>query len=223
MNRVPFSPDEWYHCYTRGVDKRVVFENRTDYHRFVQLLYLSNSDMRIHRSDFLKGEEAKIFSVERGNPLVEIGAYCLMPNHFHILVKDLTDDGSGVSKFMQKVLTAFTMYFNKRRERVGNLFVKPFRAKHIKDDVYLRRVVQYIHFNPIELADQKWKQGEVTNLEVLERNLRAYPFSSLLDYEGASRVQNSVISKDTIMFLKDETPLKELLTEMKEYYKNLSL
>ena len=83
----------------------------------------------------------------------DILAYCLMPNHFHLLLQDALPAGGGISKFMQKVGTAYTMYFNASRERAGNLFVKPFRSKHVSDDRYFKRVAQYIHFNPIELME----------------------------------------------------------------------
>ena len=150
MNRKPFAPDEWYHCYSRGVDKRTTFESPREYKRFIELLYLCNSEEPIHRSNLLNKTNEEILSVLRGAPLVSIGAYCLMPNHFHLLLKDLSEEGDGISRFMQKLGTAYTMFFNTSRERTGNLFVKPFRSKHIKDDEYLKRVTQYIPFNPIE-------------------------------------------------------------------------
>lgn len=225
MNRTPFAPDEWYHCYTRGVDKRKVFESDADYNRFLQLLYVCNSRTPIHRSNFVGATPEHIFSVERGEPLVSVGAYSLMPNHFHLLLKDLSESGDGVSKFMQKLGTSYTMYFNKRRDRVGNLFVKPFRSKHVHDDSYLGRIAQYIHFNPIELFEPGWKQGSVRSTRAIERRLNEYEFSSLPDYsrEGKARPQKVILDEEIMEFLEDGRPsLAESLDEMREYYASLS-
>ena len=85
----PFAPDEWYHCYNRGVDKRIVFTNPKDYERFLMLLYACNSREPIHISNIYRGKTLVdlLEAVDRKKTLVDIGAYCLMPNHFHLLVR----------------------------------------------------------------------------------------------------------------------------------------
>lgn len=137
MNRVPFAPEEWYHCFTRGVERRTTFESVRDYARFMELLYISNGDERIHRSALVDRTSQEIFSHGRGNTLISIGAYSLMPNHFHLLIKEKAD--GGITTFMRKLGTAYTMYFNIKYQRTGNLFIKPFRSKHIADDIYIQR------------------------------------------------------------------------------------
>lgn len=227
MNRSPIAPDEWYHCYTRGVDKRVVFEKTGDYKRFLNLLYLCNSDKPLHRSDHNQKLDEEIYTVERSEPLVSIGAYCLMPNHFHLLLKDNSENGNGISRFMQKLGTSYTMYFNLRKERTGNLFVKPFRSKHVHDDRYFKRVVQYIHFNPIELYEPKWKEGKFSKLRKIEQQLKQYPYSSLIDYQNkkrTSRPEEEILDKSLReVFDTDHESLADSIQDMHEYYAGLSL
>ena len=113
--KIIFSLGENYHIYNRGNDKRVTFQNKTDYDRFIALLYLCNSVKNIRLSDYPKVKLEKLLDIKRGETIVDIGAYCLMPNHFHLLIHEKTEN--GISKFMQKLLTAYTMYFNKKNER----------------------------------------------------------------------------------------------------------
>src|SRR3989344_4325378 len=117
-NRVPFSTKEWYHCYTRGVDKRVVFEEPKDYERFLALLYLSAGTKIARVSDRRDPSLSSILGdghIDRGKLLVEIGAYALMPTHPPLLVRQAQD--GGIARFMQKVLTGYTMYFNLKYKR----------------------------------------------------------------------------------------------------------
>ena len=98
MNREPFAANEWYHCYTPGVDKRKAFQHQDDYQRFLQ----RNSNTAIHRSD-LKPTNVDVFSQPRGKQRVLIAAFCLMPNHFHLVMSEATE--GGIPKVMQKVGT----------------------------------------------------------------------------------------------------------------------
>ena len=147
--RVPFAVDEWYHCFTRGIDKRTTFEDEDDAARFTELLCLANDTKPIERSNFAHTSHQAILEIPRHQTIVSIGAYYLMGNHYHLLLQEKSE--GGISKFMQKVGTGYTMYFNEKNDRIGSLFVGPFRSKHIAQDAYLRRVTQYIHLNPAEL------------------------------------------------------------------------
>jgi putative transposase len=215
-----FAVDEWYHCYSRGVDKRIVFEDESDYSRFKNLLYLCNSTTSIHRSAIanLKGKE--VYDIQRGEPLVAIGAYCLMPNHFHLLMRE-TREG-GVSEFMRKVGIAYAMYFNIKHDRIGNLFVKPFRAKHVSDDDYFKRVALYIHLNPVELYEPGWKEGRIGDLHSLEENIRYFEYSSLPEYLAAERAEMAILDPDARDLIGIGMPnLKELIYESLLYYRDL--
>lgn len=217
LRKDAFAIDEWYHCYTRGVEKRRVFQSRADYERYVQLLYLCNSTRTIHRSDIAR-KHNDFFSIPRDETLVSIGAYCLMPNHPHLLLKEVRN--GGISKFMQKLGTAYTMYFNIRYERTGGLFVKPFRSKHINNDAYFQRVIQYIHFNPAELTEPLWKQGVVRNMDKLEVFLREYVYSSFQDHERNRRPQSVVVGND-VFELAAPTKFGKMLNEARQYYEEL--
>jgi putative transposase len=218
-NRVPFAPEEWYHCYSRGVDKRIVFEDKNDYERFLQLLYLLNSKDTVHRSDFKKTSTPEVLLVPRGEPVVAIGAYCLMPNHFHLLLKESTS--GGISQFMRKLGIAYAMYFNIKNNRVGNLFVKPFRSRHIPDDRYFKRVVQYIHLNAVELFEPALKRGVVRNPKSLEKKLQQYRYSSMPDYYGAKRLEEIILSPEVKEFFEDLPSIGQLIFESVEYYQSM--
>src|SRR5690606_36166474 len=105
--------------------------------------------------DIRKKTQNSVFDFDRGKTLVEIGAYCLMPNHFHILLKSKEDD--GISKFMNKLGTSYSMYFNRRYERTGILFQGRYKAKHVESDEYLKYLFSYSHLNPIKIIDPSWK------------------------------------------------------------------
>jgi putative transposase len=166
-----------------------------DYERFQELLYIANNTDRSHRSDLLKNSHSEIFVKERKSPLVEIGAYALMPNHFHLLIKQKID--GGISSFMRKVGTGYTMYFNIKNERVGNLFVKPFRSKLVDEDLYLRKVFAYISMNPRELAP-----SSKNKLEAQREFLSKYRFSSFMDYaKGNNRPQVAILDEGAMDLL----------------------
>lgn len=202
-----FALNEWYHCYSRGIDKRTVFENISDYQRFISLLYLTNTTMTIHRSNLEHLEYDELFTMPRKEPLVSIGAYTLMPNHFHLLLHE--EEVGGISKFMQKLGTAYTMYFNKKRERSGGLFTKPFRARHVSNDNYFQHVVDYIHLNPLELFEYELKKDNSVSRRRLDsrfiNKLEAYQFSSLPDFNKILRPSRTVIGEEIFEIYQKKT------------------
>lgn len=220
MRRTPFQVDEWFHCYNRGIDKRTVFEQPANYERFVQLLCLINSEKILRRSDMLSHSTDEIMGIPRAKPLVSIGAYCLMPNHFHLLLREIK--AGGIARFMQRLGTAYTMYFNVRNERTGNLFTKPFRSRHVGEDRYFQRVVNYIHCNPAELFEHGWKKGNVKNMDKLERMLRQYRYSSLADYAGDKRSLSAILGQDGFDAWDPVTPTK-MLEDYRAYYADKSM
>ncbi|MCR4281207.1 MAG: transposase [Candidatus Kaiserbacteria bacterium] len=211
--RVPFSVDEWYHCFNRGVEKRTVFENEIDANRFLMALFLANGTEPVGLHNVHKPELKKSLTEDRGKQIVSVGAYCLMPNHFHLLLKEITD--GGITTFMQKLGTAYTMYFNVKYERVGNLFMRPFRARHVEDDRYFQKVLGYIHCNPAELYEPGWKSGNVRNMRLLREKLIKYPYSSLRSYETS--LENPILSGDGFK-IADQLPLPRMLDEARIYY-----
>lgn len=218
--RDPFAVDEWYHCYNRGIDKRVVFESERDCERFVEALYLCNDDESTERSYFDHIPHNEIFERDRSSPLVAIGAYCLMPTHYHLLLREIVDN--GISRFMHKLGTSYAMYFNTKNARTGNLFNKPFRSRHVSDDRYFRHVAQYIHLNPAETFEKDWKEGKVSSLSKLEHKMREYRFSSFQDYYRADRVEYEILDVDAISIIRNGMPpMRNILREAHAYYQKL--
>jgi len=219
--REPFAPEEWYHCYSRGIDKREVFETPEHFARFIELLYLANDTKLIDRAGLRDFSHEEILSLPRESPLVAIAAYCLMGNHFHLLLQEKSDH--GISKFMHKIGTGYTKYFNLQHERIGNLLVKPFRSKHVSDGRYFKRAVEYIHLNPAELFERGWKDGVVRDMHSLERNMLTYPHSSLIDYSVASpRIERGILDPTAFDLLGSEiATLSDILTDAAAYYAEL--
>jgi len=127
----------------------------------------------------------KMLDIDKKDSLVDIGAYCLMPNHFHILLKEKTEN--GISKFMKKLSTGYSMYFNKRYERTGRLFEGTFKSVHADSDEYLKYLFAYIHLNPIKLINPVWKEEGIRNSVEAKLFLSGYSFSSYLDYTMKAR------------------------------------
>jgi len=192
---IKFIPGEIYHIYNRGTEKRNIFSSRRDYERFLALLYLSNGEIPVHSQ--LQGSTLKeVQKNDQGKKLVEIIAYCLMPNHFHLLVSEKNQN--GISRFMQKLITAYTMYFNKLHERSGALFQGKFQARHVFDERYFFYLISYIHLNPVKIIDPKWKENGVTNRSRAEKYLKEYPYSSYLDYLGEDRTEKIILNRDVL-------------------------
>jgi putative transposase len=200
----PFAFDETYHVYNRGVEKRTVFKNEADYSRMMILLLLCNSIKPVRLRNTLRKYQGRtlvklreIFEYEcPEEKIVDILAYCLMPNHFHIILHDKTE--GGISRFLQKILTAYTMYFNKRYERTGVLFEGRSKSQHIADDAYELQVFEYVHSNPIALVDPSWKEtGIITDKKSVRKFMETYPYCSYRDGVN-NRPEGSILSKDCI-------------------------
>ncbi len=217
-NRKPFEVGEWYHCFSRGVEKRNTFGNEYDANRFLMLLYLANGTNRVSLFNVRKLSLEKAFSEDRGQTIVDVGAYCLMPNHFHLLLKE--KEAGGISAFMRKLGIAYTMYFNSKHDRVGNLFVKPFRSRRIGTDRYLQRVVQYIHLNPAELYEPRWKEGIVKNMQALERKLVEYQYGSLSVH--ARRPKIHPIVSNAIFELVETFSLSRMVEDARAYHREIT-
>ncbi len=142
--KTSFVIGEHYHVYNRGVDKRIIFADTHDVHRFFQSMIEFNTVPPIgslYENSFLQlgGETPK-----SGEKLVNIIAYCLNPNHFHLILEQLTD--GGISEFMKR-LGGYTGYFNKKHERSGSLFQGVFKDVHIDSNEYLLHVSAYVNLN----------------------------------------------------------------------------
>lgn len=190
LRKTTFAIGEFYHVYNRGNHKREIFFNKHDYERFQRLLYLCNGTVPINIRD-VRGSRVDFFRYERGAPLVAIGAYCLMPNHFHILATPLVEQ--GLSIFMKKLGTGYSMYFNKTYQSSGSLFEGRFKASHVGEDTYMKYLYSYIHLNPLKLINPQWKEKGVINTEKAKDYLKAFPFSSFQDYLDQPREERAIL------------------------------
>ncbi|KKQ87670.1 MAG: Transposase [Parcubacteria group bacterium GW2011_GWF2_38_8] len=186
---IQFAEGEYYHIYNRGVEKRRVFMDEKDHERFVRLLYSANSTESVHLSNY---QGSALLEIPRGESLVDVGAWCLMPNHFHILLKEKRK--GGLSKYLQKLLTGYTMYFNTKYHRKGILFEGPFNAKHLDNDNYLKYQYAYIHLNPLGIIDNGWKKKEIFDFSAAKNFLFYYSYSSFQDYRGIQRDMGVILN-----------------------------
>lgn len=186
---IEFSVGEYYHIYNRGVDKRQVYLDLGDSERMLKLLYVSNGTKPFVYRDI---QNKQLSDIDRDEQLLAIGSYCLMPNHFHILVKETTE--GGLTSFMEKLTTAYSMYFNKRNKRTGFLFESNFKAEHVNKDEYLKYLYAYIHLNPVKLIEPEWKEKGIKNLSAAKKYLEGYRFSSYEDYAVGKREESAILT-----------------------------
>ena len=188
-----YTADAYYHIFNRGVNKRTIFKNNEDYAVFLNLLkrYLSK--------DPAKDKSGREYPCYHNSILLL--AFCLMPNHFHLLV--LQHKEEAMTDLMRSLCTAYTMYFNKKYKRVGHLFQDRFKASMIQADPYLQHISRYIHLNP--------------------KNYQELEFSSLPYYRGkqvASWIDPQPILdlfegvKDYDDFLGDYTSHRQMLKKI---------
>ena len=162
MRKVPLSDNEIYHIYNRGVDKRRIFIDKKDYRRFIECMKefnRLNPIGSIYENKFkhkLGGRTSKsnvtrshVKSIVSGkeDKIAEIIAYCLNPNHYHFIVRQISE--SGISKFMQRLGTGYTMYFNEKYSRSGALFQGKFKSSHINSNEKLLSMSAYVNLNYI--------------------------------------------------------------------------
>lgn len=202
MNRKPFGIGEWYHCFNRGVDKRKIFMERQDYERFLMLLYSANDAAAVRIGEIRAMTFVNALKLPRTQPLVDIGAYCLMPNHFHLLLREITE--GGIALFMQK-MGGYTMYFNVKENRSGSLFAGTFKSKQVTDDRYLKRVTNYIHANAAELIEPRWKEGLIKDKNSAFAFLNEYRYSSFPDYQGTkTRPEANILNRASLLDCYDD-------------------
>lgn len=175
------APNEHYHVFNRATHKTPLFHDQADWLRFLFLTLYSQSAITFPRV----GRVAYVGSPEEGFPVkfdlaekiiekrfVELTAFALMPNHFHLLL--LEKEEGGIARYMQRVQLGYTHYYNQKYDASGHLFQGRYKAVHVKDDRQLMYLSAYIHRNPRELKGWKGKE-------------EAYPWSSLQDYVTGNR------------------------------------
>ncbi len=192
--KIKFIVGEFYHLYSRGNNKMRIFLDDFDKQRFLKLLFACNSTKPVVFKTIQNSSLGEMEKLEKGNDIVDLGVYCLMPNHFHILIQEKLE--KGISVFMAKLLTAYSMYFNKKYERTGKLFEGVFRSTHIDNDDYFRYLFSYIHLNPLKNIEPNWKENGLSNKEKARSYLEKCKYSSYLDYLGHRREEKIILNRE---------------------------
>lgn len=200
---IPFVNGQIYHVYNRGSEKRIIFEDRRDYQRFLKtLVYYQLEGPKPKLSHFF---QYQTFKPDQANKIVEILAYCLMPNHFHLLLKQLKD--GGISEMVSKISLSYTKYYNTKYNRVGPLLQGQFKAVLMESDEQLIHVSRYIHLNPLA--------------SFLVKDLSQFEWSSYQEY-----IKNSTgicAKKDVLGFFKSSEDYQQFTLDQADYSKQLEL
>jgi len=189
-----FAPESYYHIYNRGVAKQPIFLDSRDKQRFLALF-----ERHLSHKESLNGNG---LAYRKFTDDIELLCYCLMGNHFHLLVYQ-AENVSAITDFMRSVLTAYTMYFNRRHKRVGPLFQSVYKSSRISTDSYLLHISRYIHLNP--------------------RGYKSYHYSSLAHYLGTpspewlnpNKILDLFAQENYLEFLEDYEDHKASLEEIK--------
>lgn len=210
--RIVLATDEIYHIFTRGVAKQPIFTNSYDYIRIIDLLKyyrFTNPPLRFSHFYRLHHNQKKdlLENVIKKTPIfVEILAFCFMPNHFHLLIKQSEDN--GISKFMSNFLNSYVRYYNTKHKRVGPLFQSNFKTVRIENNEQLIHINRYIHLNP------------TTSYLIKTEELEKYPWSSLPYYLGHK--ETDFIKSDLILKqFKDRPSYREFIYNQIDYQKKL--
>lgn len=145
MRNIIFAEGEFYHIYNRGTDKRAIFSDPVDFARFLESMTLFNTEEPIGSIYEHSFQKPKLGSPASKSRLVNIVAYCLNQNHYHLILQPVVE--KGIEKFMQRLGTGYTKYFNNRYNRNGVLFQGKFQAVHIVSNPQLLHVSAYVNLN----------------------------------------------------------------------------
>jgi putative transposase len=180
-----------YHVLNRGVEKRKIFLKNQDYSRFIFGLEFFNNEATTNLWNLLSrggtvpprilGKRIATERDRKQKPLVELLAFTLMPNHYHLVLREIQE--GGISLFMRK-MGGYSTYFNKQYKRVGSLLQSRYTSVPIQNDVQLSNVFVYVHTNPVELIEPEWKEFKVKDPKNALAYLENYRWSSYHDYVG---------------------------------------
>jgi len=201
---IPFVNNEFYHLYNRGLEKSDIFINQKDYSIFIQTFFYYQ--IANPKPKFSLYRQSKLFPIDTDKKIVEIICYCLMPNHFHLLIKQLKD--GGVSEFMRKFIHSYTKYRNVKYNLQRPVFQGMFKAVRVETDEQLLHLSRYIHLNPL--------------VSFLVKDLKFYPWSSYLTYTGLANDER--ITKDEILnFFKAPKDYEKFVLDQADYGQTLEM
>ncbi len=193
MRKHRLASNNTYHVYNRGVEKRIIYKDSKDYSRFIKGLVVFN-DTKL-TNDFIDRFKRIINKSHQREEIVDIIAFCLMPNHYHLLLRQRADN--GITEFMRKLGGGYVNYFNLKHERVGTLFQGKFKSVLIDNDRQFLHIPHYIHLNPLDLVMSHWREKKAVNKKQVVNFLRNYEWSSYHDYTGGNNF-DIVLNKDLL-------------------------
>jgi len=222
-----------YHILSRGVDKRQIFIDDDDHLRFIHDLFEFNDEepadniwyfFNKNNKNQYQSSDLRSHYIERKTRklIVNILAFCLMPNHYHLLIIPLFEN--AVVKFMRKLNIGYAKYFNEKYQRKGTLFESRYKSIPITDHSHFVHLPYYIHLNPLDLIMPEWRTREISDYKKAMEFLEKYRWSSFQDYIGKknfpSVTQRELLNeffggpekykKDTLNWLKEITNFDEI-------------
>lgn len=202
--KIPLVNDEVYHIFNRGVAKLPIFEGRRDYNRFLNTFYYYQ--FQEPRPRFSQIKRFKVQNFENNQRIIEVLCYCLMPNHFHFMIKQLKKN--GISQFMSKLSNSYTKYFNTIHGRVGPLLQGQFKAVRVESDEQLIHLSRYIHLNP--------------TTSFLVKDLKDHNWSSYLNYINS--LDDKLCSKTLLLSMfKSPQTYEQFVLDQQDYAQSLKI
>ena len=236
-----FATGEIYHIIVRAIDDNLIFKDTNDHYRGIFSIYEFNNVTPVNIRDRRK-QRKKEKTIEkiasrlpmsgfpdigsRGNygdirdRLVDILCFCFMPNHIHLLVKQIKDN--GVSRFMQKVGIGMSKYLNKKYQRKGHVFQDAFKSVRIENDRQLSAVFNYIHINPLSLIEPGWKEKGIKDIEKDIEFIDNYKWSSYQDYIGIKNFPSVTEREFLSDLMNDAGGCKNAIKDWLEYKKEIT-
>lgn len=201
----PFVNGEFYHLYNRGLEKKDIFTQSHDYSHFIKTFFYYQ--IQNPKPKFSIFRRSSLYLVDPSKKIVDIICYCLMPNHFHLLVKQLKD--GGVSEFMRRFTLSYIKYRNLKYKHQGPLFNGAFKAVRMETDEQLIHVSRYIHLNPL--------------VSLLVKNLNLYPWSSYKTYIGLEEDNPNLAKEEILNFFKSSQEYEKFVLDQADYGRTLEI
>lgn len=210
QRKIVFENGYIYHIFNRGIERRSVFTNKRDFDRATNLIkFYKHKDIPIRFSQLLlQPQELRneiLKNLYASEKIVEILCYCLMPNHFHFMLKQITR--GGIARFISNITNAYTKYFNTKYQRVGPLFQGTFKAVLVESDEQLIHLSRYIHLNP------------VSSSLIESEKLKDYTYSSYFDYISSS---GDIVNREPVLSMfKNVKEYEQFVLNQADYARKL--
>jgi len=220
---VPFINNEFYHVIFRGIDGKTIFTDDNEYYRMIHDIFEFNDKKNAkssYRKDFaISKEKKKIAEREPRDFLVKVHAFCLMPNHVHLILEQLKDD--GISKYMHKLCGGYSQFFNVKHKRKGYLFQGRFKSVYVNSDEQFNFLFVYVHTNPIAIICPNWKEKGIENSETeIIKFIENYKWSSYRDYLKSDNFP-SLTQREYFLDIQSKEKWQEFVADWIKYKKEI--